>query len=98
MLMVMILPIMVVAWSASDTSASVPSTDLLARPSSPARMTRVAPTDGEVVHSGTVSVKVRLANVKIVQASSLDVVPDEGHLHVSPDGTHRCHELGLSAR
>ncbi len=56
------------------------------RPSSTAKLTIVSPTNGEVVKGPDVVVKVDLTGAKIVQATSTDLQPDEGHLHVSLDG------------
>ncbi len=55
------------------------------RPSSPATVTILAPTNGEVVHGSTVPIKVSLKGAKIVRATSTDIVPTEGHLHVYLD-------------
>ena len=56
------------------------------RPSSTAELTIVSPTNGQVVKGPDVVVKVDLKGAKIVQATSTDLQPDEGHLHVSLDG------------
>ena len=56
------------------------------RPSSTAKVTIVSPTNGEVVKGPDVVVKVDLTGAKIVQATSTDLQPDEGHIHVSLDG------------
>jgi hypothetical protein len=84
--------------SSADTSESGPSAALIARPSSPAHITIVSPTNGQVIHSGDVPVRVRLAGAKIVQATSANVVPDEGHLHVSLDGNIVAMNFGLTDR
>jgi len=57
-----------------------------ARPSSPAQLTIVSPTNGQVVNGSTLHIDVDLKNAKIVQATSTDIVPTEGHLHVYLDG------------
>ena len=55
------------------------------RPSSPALLSILAPTDGEVVHGSSVELRVSLKDAKIVPASTNHIVPDEGHLHVILD-------------
>jgi hypothetical protein len=46
----------------------------------------VSPTDGQVIHGSTLHIAVDLAGARIVKATSTDVVPTEGHLHVYLDG------------
>jgi len=55
------------------------------RPASTAKLTIITPTNGEVVHGTTVQMKVRLKDATIVPATTADIVPDEGHLHVILD-------------
>ena len=65
----------------STTSPSV-SAD---RPASTAKLAIITPTNGQVVHGTTVQMKVRLRDATIVPATTADIVPDEGHLHVILD-------------
>ena len=46
----------------------------------------VSPQDGQVFHSADVPVKVMLHDAEIVAATTTNVVPDQGHLHISLDG------------
>jgi hypothetical protein len=62
-------------------SPSTPS----ARPSSTAELSIVSPAVGEVVYGTTVDLRVKLRGAKLVPATTTDVVPDEGHLHVILD-------------
>jgi len=55
------------------------------RPASTAKLTIITPTNGEVVHGTTVQMKVRLKDATIVPATTADIVPEEGHLHVILD-------------
>ena len=55
------------------------------RPSSPAKLKIVTPKNGQVVRGTTVEMKVSLKDAKIVPATSANIVPDEGHLHVILD-------------
>ncbi len=81
--------------SGSATSSSVSATTL-ARPRSPAQLSIVAPSNGDVIHGSAVRVHVRLSGAKIVAATSLDVVPTKGHLHLSMDDQLVAMNLGLS--
>lgn len=56
------------------------------RPSSTARLGIVAPVAGEKVEGETVGVKVTLEGAEVVEETTSDLRPDEGHLHVSIDG------------
>jgi hypothetical protein len=66
------------------TGATAPSSD---RPSSTAKLAIVAPRVGEVVHGSSVDLRVRLRGAKLVPATTTNIVPDEGHLHVILDDT-----------
>lgn len=55
------------------------------RPASTAELAIVSPTDGEAIQGDTVALKIDLRGATIVDATSADVVPDEGHLHVILD-------------
>jgi hypothetical protein len=73
------------AASCSGSGSSVPTSTPAPRPSSPAELSIVAPTDGEVVHGSSVELRVSLRHAKIVQPTTTHIVPDEGHLHVILD-------------
>lgn len=55
------------------------------RPASTAELSIVSPTNGQVIEGSTVEVEADLQGAEIVQATSTDIVPDEGHLHVILD-------------
>ena len=74
------------ACSGGYSPASTVTATASQRPSSTAELTIVSPTNGEVVKGPDVVVKVDLTGAKIVQATSTDLQPDEGHIHVSLDG------------
>ena len=57
------------------------------RPSSTAELSIVSPKVGEVVHGSTIDLRVKLQGAKLVPATTTDIVPDEGHLHVLLDDT-----------
>ena len=71
--------------SSSSPSSSATPTVSADRPASPAKLTIVSPTNGQVVNGTTVEMKVSLKDAKIVPATTSDIVPDEGHLHVILD-------------
>jgi hypothetical protein len=56
-----------------------------ARPSSPATVAILSPTNGEVVHGSDVKIRVELNGAKIVPATTTHIVPTKGHLHVYLD-------------
>ncbi len=58
-----------------------------ARPSSPALITIVEPLEGANVSGPTVHVVVRVAHARVVQTTSTQVRPDEGHVHLYLDNT-----------
>jgi hypothetical protein len=55
------------------------------RPASTAILAIVSPHNGEVIHGTTLQLKVSLKDAKVVPATTTDIVPDEGHLHVILD-------------
>jgi hypothetical protein len=57
------------------------------RPSSSARLSIASPKPGEIVRGTSVRLRIRLEGARIVPATSRDIVPDEGHLHVILDDT-----------
>jgi hypothetical protein len=57
------------------------------RPSSTAKLSIVAPTVGQVVHGSNVDLRVKLQDAKLVPATTTNIVPNEGHLHVILDDT-----------
>ncbi len=73
------------ACSGSDAPASTPAATSAVRPSSTATLTIVAPKLGAVVKGLTVDVKVDLQGATIVPATSTNLRPDQGHLHVILD-------------
>jgi hypothetical protein len=71
---------------AGDTGeASGPTASTQDRPTSTAKLSIVEPKVDQVVHGSSVDLKVRLRDAKLVPATTIDIVPDEGHLHVLLD-------------
>lgn len=72
-----------------DGSASTPTTPTVAteRPTSTGVLTIVSPENGERVAGGTAQLEVALKGAEIVDQTSTDLRPDQGHLHVMLDGS-----------
>jgi hypothetical protein len=66
------------------TGATASSSD---RPSSTATLAIIAPRVGEVVNGSSVDLRVKLRGAKLVPATTTNIVPDQGHLHVILDDT-----------
>jgi uncharacterized lipoprotein YmbA len=66
------------ASTATPSAASSPS----ARPSSSAIVTITSPKNGEAVTGTKVKVTVSLENARIVSATTTNIRPDQGHLHL----------------
>jgi hypothetical protein len=84
------------AGCSSGGSDAASSAAVIARPSSTGQLMIMSPKNGQVFHSTDVPVKVMLHDAKIVPATSTNVVPDEGHLHISLDGEIVSMNLGLT--
>jgi hypothetical protein len=69
----------------SDSAAASGSETSVPRPSSSAQLTIVSPTPGESFAGGTVHVVVGLTGATIVSATTTDIRPDEGHIHLYVD-------------
>jgi hypothetical protein len=67
----------------TDAVGRTPTPDV--RPSSPAKVAILSPTNGQVVHGSSVKIRVGLTGAKIVPATTTDIVPTKGHLHVYLD-------------
>jgi hypothetical protein len=61
------------------------ATSAAARPSSTAQLSITSPKDGATIHGSTVDLVVKLTGAKLIPATTTDLRPDEGHLHVSLD-------------
>jgi hypothetical protein len=69
----------------TPTPSPSPTVDLSTRPSSPAVLSITSPTANQVVHGSTVHVVVSLQNATVVQATSTQITPTEGHVHLYLD-------------
>ncbi len=75
--------------SSGEPSASPPPTTsaALERPTSTGVLTILSPENGQRVPGGTARLEVDLQGAEIVDQTSTDLRPDEGHLHVMLDGS-----------
>jgi hypothetical protein len=55
------------------------------RPSSTAEVKILSPTNGQTIHGGTLQIRVQLTGGHIVQLTSKNIRPDQGHLHIYLD-------------
>ena len=55
------------------------------RPSSPASVAILAPTSGQTVSGATVHVVLKLTGAEIVTATTTNIRPDQGHVHLYVD-------------
>ena len=73
-----------------EASSTTPS-----RPSSTAKLKILMPKAGDALKGPTVTLRVGLTNAKLVEFTSSNLKPDEGHLHVLLDGRLISMTLGL---
>ena len=82
--------LLVAALAGCATNASppgdAPDTTVGVRPSSPARLSIRFPRNGQAVNGDAVTLKVNLEGARIVDATTTNIRPDEGHVHVTVDG------------
>lgn len=71
--------------SGSPTDTATPTSAM--RPSSTGVVTIITPKNGQVIRGGFVALKVGLTGATLVQMTSTDLKPDQGHLHVILDDT-----------
>lgn len=69
----------------APTSAASP-TVAVERPTSTAELTIVNPENGDRVAGDTAQLEIDLQGAEVVDQTSTDLRPDEGHLHVTLDG------------
>ena len=65
------------------------------RPASPAVVAIIQPTSGESVTGTTVHVVISLTNAKIVSATTTNIQPDQGHVHLYVDNVLVSMNYGL---
>ncbi len=66
----------------APTPYPTPSGGLGHRPSTPVKITLVAPTSGEIVHGTTLVVRVSITGGVVTQVTTADITPTKGHVHL----------------
>lgn len=78
-------------------SATVPpGTPPPNRPASAATLSITSPADGSTVSGSTIHVVVDLQGAQVVQATSSNISPDRGHVHLYIDGALQYMQYSLS--
>ncbi len=80
--------------ASAGPSVSVPQASG-SRPASPAVVTIVQPTSGQTVTGTSVHVVISLTGAKIVSATTTNVQPDQGHVHLYVDNVLVSMNYGL---
>jgi hypothetical protein len=87
------------ACSSSGGSTSTPApTTLAARPASTAKLTILAPRNGQTLSRQASEVRLDLTGAKIVSHTNTRIRPDQGHLHLLVDGKLVAMNYGLDER
>jgi hypothetical protein len=86
--------VMAACGGGSPSTGASPTTPT-ARPSSSATIEFISPTNGDVVRSDRVKVKLSLQGARIVPQTTTNIRPDEGHIHLLVDGTIVSMNYGL---
>ncbi len=72
--------------SSPEPTTSGSSSTAAQRIASPAQLVITTPKDGAVVTGGTVHVEVQVIGATVVQQTSQDISPTQGHVHLLLDG------------
>ena len=85
-----------VAAACSSSPKARPSLATTAgRLTSPAKITFISPTPSQEVTGGSLAVRIRLQNGRIVPRATTQITPTTGHVHISVDGQIRTLYAGL---
>lgn len=68
--------------TAAPTPYPTPVGGLGHRPSTPVKITLLSPTSGDVVHGTTLVVKVSITGGVVTTATTSDITPTKGHVHL----------------
>jgi hypothetical protein len=80
-----------------STAAPAPTT-LAARPSSTAKLSILAPRNGQTLSRRASEVRLDLTGAKIVSHTTTRIRPDQGHIHLLVDGKLVAMNYGLDER
>ena len=87
------------ACSSAGGSTSTPApTSLAARPASTAKLTILAPRNGQTLSRQASEVRLGLHGAKIVSHTTTRIRPDQGHIHLLVDGKLVAMNYGLNER
>jgi hypothetical protein len=87
------------ACSSAGGSTSTPApTTLAARPTSTAKLTILAPRNGQTLSRPTPEVRLDLVGAKIISHTTTRIRPDQGHIHLLVDGKLVAMNYGLNER
>ncbi len=81
----------------SAAPVASPAASTGSRPASTAVLTIVSPTQDQVLSGSTAHIEMSLTGAKIVQATTTNIRPDEGHVHLYVDGALVSMNYTLSA-
>jgi hypothetical protein len=82
--------------SAGGSTPSPATTSLAARPSSTAKLTILAPRNGQTLSRQSPQVRLGLAGAEIVAHTTTRIRPDQGHIHLLVDGKLVAMNYGLN--
>lgn len=85
LLLLAMLAAMLAACGSQASTSSSSSSSAAARPSSPALVTIVSPQNGAVITGGSIPVLVQVTGATIVQQTSRNISPTQGHVHLFLD-------------
>jgi hypothetical protein len=87
------------ACSSTGGSTSTPApTSVAVRPTSTAKLTILAPRNGQTLSRRSSEVRLSLAGAKIVSHTTTRIRPDQGHIHLLVDGKLVAMNYGLNER
>jgi hypothetical protein len=87
------------ACSSAGGSASTPApTTPAARPTSTAKLTILAPRNGQTLSRHAPEVRLGLAGAKIISHTTTRIRPDQGHIHLLVDGKLVAMNYGLNEK
>jgi hypothetical protein len=84
--------------SGGGSTPAPASTTLAARPASTAKLTILAPRNGQTINGHATELRLGLAGAKIVAKTSTNIRPDQGHIHLLVDGKLVAMNYGLNER
>jgi hypothetical protein len=84
---VIVFALLAAGCGSGGTTPDSPSPSSGSRPSSTAKLSILSPKNGSIVKGPIVHLELSLQGAHIVEQTSTDLSPDEGHVHVLLDGS-----------